>query len=333
VRKLKAIPVNLALLGVSLAVAIAAAEVIVRVAMPRDDIAGWFQPDEDYHHGLIPNFHQSFLYRSHDVVMDVQTNAAGFRDAEQNAPRDETPAVLFLGDSYVFGYGIYVDDRLDTRLRALAGVHTINWGVPGWGTELQARYVRDHIANVRPDVLVLVFCNNDPANDRGVGLPVLPDTTSSLYPIKRWLRGHSHLYRFILEVRARATVAGHTPAETNAGGDPYAISEDDWQRTENGIRMIYGALLTANPEAQMLILAATPDELATREHLAAITEKADRLQYVDLSPYIADLTEAERILPWDGHWSPAVHAAAAQAVWDALPPETRGVATRSPSLQ
>ena len=323
-RRARGILTNLGLLGVSLLAALGVAEVTVRLVMPRDDIAGWFQPDPAYHHTLRPQFHQAFAYRGHDFVMDVQTNAAGFRDATSSAPDEEATTVLFLGDSFVFGYGINVEDRLDTQLQKLAqqderALRTINWGVPGWGTDLEARYARDHLAEVRPDVLVLVFCDNDPANDRGVGLPTLPGTSSPLYPIKAFLRGHSHLYRLLLEVRAKRHAQQAMPEndKTNPTG-AYAISEDDWKRTENGIRMIYGTLLQANPNARMFLLAATPDHAPTREHLTAIATKAGRLEYLDLGPYIASLSTSERVLPWDGHWSPAVHAAAAQAVWEAM---------------
>ncbi len=323
-RKRKFILINLALFGVSLVAALGAAEMIVRVAMPRDDIAGWFQSHAKYHHTVKANFHQAFRYRAHGEVMDVQTNAAGFRDAAQTAPPEDATTVLFLGDSFVFGYGVDVKDRLDTRLRTLAAeagraIHTVNWGVPGWGTALQARYVCDHIAQERPDVLVLVFCHNDPANDRGVGLPVLPDTDSALYPLKAFLRRHSHLYRLLLEVRTKARAQDGAPAEDAAPvANGYAISGDDWKRTENGIRTMYSALFEANPDARMLILAATPDRTGVDGHLAAIAGGGRHVHYVDLSPYIAHLPDEARVMPWDGHWSPAVHTAAARAILDAI---------------
>ncbi len=321
----RAILFNGILCCLSIFAVLIAGEAFVRLAMPRDDIAEWYLPHPRYHHLLKPNFHQRYVYRPFGAYMDVQTNASGFRDTPRERAPDDAALVLFLGDSFVFGYGLDVEQRMDTALRRMArereiSLDTINWGVPGWGTSHQALYAADHLKTVQPDALVLLFCNNDPANDRGVGLPTLPDMDSSLYPLKTLLRRRLHLYRMLLEVRAFLRAGRQENRESSGDvrpdGSPCDIMPEDWRRTKGFIFDIHQALNAANPGTQMLLMAASPDDAPVRESLTAIASEKPGLHYLDIAPGIAHLSQDERQMPWDAHWSPAVHHAAAAAVLD-----------------
>jgi len=307
---------NVLILGISAAASVLIVECLVRIFIPHADIAEWYQPHQKYHHVLKPNFYQKFRYQQHDAVMTVHTNAAGFRDEEHGFNTKKGMKILFLGDSFAFGYGLETQDRLDTQLRKFAekegiNLETVNWGVPGWGTSHQSLFAADHLSEEKPDVLVLLFCNNDPENDRGVGLPVLPDTESVLYPLKTFLRKYSHIYRWLLEIRARKIqVSAHDSVQGKG-----IISPEDWSRTSECIRQIHKSLINANPEGKMLLLAAAPEDMDTSNHLQQIAGIDGGIFYIDLLPFVSDLKPAERIMPWDGHWSARVHAAAAQAIF------------------
>ena len=308
--------INLLLLGVSCLVSALTIEIALRIFMPHEDIAEWYQPHQKYHHTLKPDFYQRFHYRKHDAVMTVQTDAAGFRACNSDSTTDKGMKVLFLGDSFVFGYGLEVHDRLDCFLRRLAEkrnlpVDTVNWGVPGWGTRHQVRYAADHLQEESPDVLVLVFCKNDPANDRGLELPTLPDMESPLYPVKTWLRSYSHSYRWLLEIRARSWQRG---SQGDAPAQPHMISPEEWDNTGAYILRLAAILESVNPQACLLLMASAPEDKQVRSTLEQLSEKSGHLFYIDLLPYISDIPKRDRVMPWDGHWSAAVHKAAARAV-------------------
>ena len=251
--------------------------------------------------------------------MDVQTNTHGFRDFQRAKTEECALRILFLGDSFVFGYGLGIEKRLDTALRTLAkknkiAVDTINWGVPGWGTRQEALYAANHLTGKKINAVVLLFCNNDPANDRGVGLPTLPDIESPLYPLKTGLRRYSHLYRLLLKLRANSKSA-RTDGAGDSDNSVYDITMKDWENTKKYIHELGCSIRRVNPEAPLLVLAASPDDNSIRDHLSTIAMKQDGTFYIDLEPFIVDIAVEDRQMPWDGHWSPAVHNGAASAIF------------------
>jgi len=295
-------------------------ELVVRVFIPHTEIAEWYQSHPKYNHILKPNFYQLFHYPNHDAVMTVQTNSLGFREL-QLLGNGKTAGfkVLFLGDSFVFGYGLEVNNRLDSFLHDLAKernipLTTVNWGVPGWGTSHQVLYAEDHLQEESPDVLVLLFCKNDPANDRGLELPTLTNIDSPLYFVKYCLRRYSHLYRWLLEFCARSRqLVNREGIDTEHA---YNISSEEWNHTTSYILQLSKIFEDINPEGCILLLAAAPEDIQVKKNLVQIAEKISQLFYIDLIPYVEDIPYKERVMAWDGHWSPAVHNAAAKAVMD-----------------
>ena len=313
--------VNLLLLGISCLFSVLFIEFSVRIFMPHDDIAEWYQPHPKYHHTLKPDFYQQFHYQSHDAVMTVQTDAAGFRELDAKETNGDEIKVLFLGDSFVFGYGLEIHTRIDSFLRVLAKEHgisltTVNWGVPGWGTSQETLYAADHLKDELPDILVLLFCNNDPANDRGYELPALPNTKSPLFPVKTWLRRYSHLYRWLLELRAMKQHSPQGKENDVRLKENDGISEEDWCNTRALMLQLYRDYEKIYPQVFMLLIAAAPEDSLVKENLENIADNGERLFYIDLMPFIKNIPVKDRVMPWDGHWSPAVHEAAANAIMD-----------------
>jgi len=310
---------NAAVLCVALVLAPAVIEVGVRLLRPQPDIAEWFRQDDRYGFALKPDFRQAYHYGTHDFVMHVQTNAQGFREpAPEAAGEAGIPSILLLGDSFVFGYGINVEDRFDIHLRKgfeAEGrpVRTINAGVPGWGTQNEVRYALDHLDDHAARVVVLAFCANDPANDRGADRPALPDVKSPLYAPKMFLRLHSHTYRLLLKLRALRRHDAKLENDMADGGQgrldlqsASIISEEQWQRTLSTIRSFHQELNKANGHVALILLATAPDNQDIRLHLSSL-DNAGHLRYLDLAPALAAVSPAERRTPWDGHWSPGVH--------------------------
>ncbi len=327
-QRLRSFAVAAALLCGSSLLGLALVEVGVRLFAPQPEIAEWFKADARYGFAMKPHARQAYRYLGHGFTMNVETNAQGFRDDEHDfAHPFAGRTVLLLGDSFVFGYGVNRPDRFDTYLRAgFAGkdppVRVINTGVPGWGTAVEVRYALDHIKVYQPDVVLLLFCGNDPGNDRGRDLPALSDESSRLYYPKLLLRKHSHAYRLLLKQvalfrhrRALKSRRERSPEATLNVQSASVISDEDWQHSLSLIRDFHDKLLGARPNAALIVMATSPEDTAIHERLAGLSN-GNSLFYLDLEPALAELSEEERRMPWDGHWSPAVHKIAGELLCD-----------------
>ena len=109
-----------------------------------DERLGWF-----------PRENTSGYYEG-SVRIKVAHNREGFRDVEH--PPTDRPAMIFLGDSYVWGYDVEVEDRFTDLLKPrLPGWEILNFGVSGYGTAQELLLLREHIDRRRPKVVFLVF--------------------------------------------------------------------------------------------------------------------------------------------------------------------------------
>jgi lysophospholipase L1-like esterase len=155
-------------LGLSLAVTLvtlAALEIVLRVADFRMLREGSTERSLSYHYDAqlgwapIPN--------SSSVVTSARTiharhNSLGLRDIEFGG--DPRPAMLFLGDSFVWGLDAEADERFTDLLRARITSHQIiNAGVSGYGTDQEYLLLQRLWPQLKPAVVVLIFCT---LNDR-----------------------------------------------------------------------------------------------------------------------------------------------------------------------
>ncbi len=88
-------------------------------------------------------------------------NRLGFRDLEHD---DDVarPAVVFLGDSFTWGYEVEFDDMFVNRLRAsLRGYELYNLAHRGYGTDQQLLTFRQWRGDRRLRLVVLMFSEND----------------------------------------------------------------------------------------------------------------------------------------------------------------------------
>lgn len=326
-------------------------EGMVRFLLPQESPSLWLRPDARYGHLMKPDFHQRFSFSGTDFVMDVQTNALGFRDEEPPPAKPGVLNIVFAGDSFTFGHGVQVQDRFDTLLErrmseAGRAVRGINLGVNAWGTLQATRYLQDHLGILSPDVVVLTFCENDPHDDsyfleHGISFDRVR------FPGKDFLRAHSHLFRlaqhlYLVSRKYRAAQAQAAPAmqaelaakaseqarRAEAEQAPAAafappISEEQWARTEGYLREFMAGFLAHNPNGRLLLQATDPLNPDIRIHLSSFAQRVPGVGYVDLAPAAGRLSLAERRLSFDGHWSPAMHQISAETLFQSLMPSPR----------
>ena len=149
--------------------------------------------------------------------MRVRFNSRGLRDTEHDHPKPpNTQRVVVLGDSFVWGWGVEMEEMFSKQLERQLGDgsasrwETINLGVSGYSTVQEL--VRLEVEGLRyaPDWVVLVFCHNDLEDnfdDKDGARPMVrvnPDETMAIVnrPVRRrfrsrivqWFGRHSRLF-------------------------------------------------------------------------------------------------------------------------------------------
>lgn len=104
-------------------------------------------------------------------VSDLRTivavhNSRGFRDVEPVGGRDK-PRILFLGDSYLWGYDAEAAERFTDQLQVKHPEWTVfNCGISGYGTDQEFLLLQRFYDEYKPDLVFVVFCTeNDDADN------------------------------------------------------------------------------------------------------------------------------------------------------------------------
>src|SRR4030042_6040394 len=133
-------------------------EIIVRVFMPQEDPQLWPLSDKRYGYVMKTNFYQEYRFPRNQFVMVIRTNSLGLRETEYRLPNDSVKKVLMLGDSFIFGQGLNIEDTVSNILEGLLNKNrekylVINAGVPGWGTLQETTYAKDNFSLFNPNVI------------------------------------------------------------------------------------------------------------------------------------------------------------------------------------
>jgi hypothetical protein len=97
-------------------------------------------------------------------TFNVANNSLGLRDVELEATL--RPTVLFVGDAFLWGYDVEVQDRFTELLRKdLPGLNIVNAGIPGYGTTQEYLLLQRLWDVLKPDVVVLVVCAGNDRDD------------------------------------------------------------------------------------------------------------------------------------------------------------------------
>lgn len=139
-------------------------ELLSRLFLPE-----WKPPVSDKPSLFVHNPHTGWMHPASDSLDHyggtITSNYLGLRDPE---PGDKTrPRVLFLGDSFTWGWSIGNNrDRYTDKLQAYFGDYQfINAGVIGFNTLQEFLLLRHYNDELKPDYVVLqMFANDFPEN-------------------------------------------------------------------------------------------------------------------------------------------------------------------------
>ncbi|MEM9553014.1 MAG: SGNH/GDSL hydrolase family protein [Acidobacteriota bacterium] len=209
--RLRALVPSLVLAAVSLLLAVAGAELVVRLVRPQpltDATPGLYAPDPPRRYQLTPG-HEGRVSNLVEFDTPVSIDARGMRTAAPPARStgDERFDVLVLGDSFTFGWGVEAQETFVARLgdelagRVATPVVTHNGGVPGFGLPDAVDWFEAHGLSLEPEaVVVAVFLGNDlldaTAKHREVDLVggLVSQDGGGGGP-RRWVNRHLHLVR------------------------------------------------------------------------------------------------------------------------------------------
>jgi hypothetical protein len=108
----------------------------------------------------VPDGKAEFVTRNNRVW--VAHNAFGFRDIEHKNAGGRKQAIVFLGDSFTWGYEVDFGEMFVNRLRAkLPSYEIFNLAHPGYGTDQELLTFKRWRENQRLKLVVLMFSEND----------------------------------------------------------------------------------------------------------------------------------------------------------------------------
>lgn len=311
------------LLAAAMVVGLGLCEGLTRLFLPAFDPSGRFE--FDYPVGSLmlgrPGTVARQAKNTGDYDVPVRINMHGLRD--DNDVSTATPGeVLVVGDSFTWGWGVAARDRFSDRLQILTGRRTFNLSTPtdieGYA-ELLA-YARSRGA--RADRVVIAVCMENDLH----GYAARPDgeaSPSDTVAIRHWLSTHSAFYLFALTVvhqtpwlRALAVETGLiTPNLEGISGnedDPRIVEASADRLLEIARR--YRALVVLIPSRALWVgPSRAVEDRVHRAFAAALRQRG--IDVLDLRPVLESKgTPLAYHFANDGHWNPAGHALAAEAI-------------------
>jgi hypothetical protein len=159
--------VGLLLLAASLLVAAGLAEVGLRIfcreslGISRDERTLLYRYDSVLGWRPAPDSSNQFLGTR---LITAVNNTLGFRDAEPVT--NSHPGLMFLGDSFVWGYDVEAPERFTDKLRARHPEWNIyNLGVSGYGTDQEFLLLQMEFERYRPRLVFVVYSTETDEGD------------------------------------------------------------------------------------------------------------------------------------------------------------------------
>lgn len=112
---------------------------------------------------------RKFKLENAAITQTGLTDQYGFRSADGHdhishltMPGSEKCRVVVLGDSFVWGDGLRVEDRWPDKLSALSNCRITSFGINGWTTLEEFAFYEKHLKDLYFDYLLIGLVDNDP---------------------------------------------------------------------------------------------------------------------------------------------------------------------------
>ena len=93
----------------------------------------------------------------------ITINSSGLRSPEIDTSKEH---ILVLGDSLAFGYGLsdketfshFLEKRLHSKYK---NIQVLNLGVSGYGVDQYYLFLKRHIENLNPKIIIVLICSRN----------------------------------------------------------------------------------------------------------------------------------------------------------------------------
>lgn len=244
-------------------------------------------------------------HRNEEFDVEIAINAQGFRGPDWSLA-EPGKRVLVLGDSFAFGWGVPWEATFTARLQAEHPEWSVlNAAVSGYATDQELLLLRRLLPELRPDVVVCVFCPNDlwEASSAVVYGKAKPRfvlrgehlETAGVPVTRSWLERTSQLWQAALKLRWEREFA-----------ERRRDRREEWRLVSG----LYRALRDEAGGVPVVIL-------SSERRLAALAREEPMLEHVDLGRVLLSPPAGAHFLA-DGHWSADGHAATARVAGETL---------------
>ncbi|GAH15786.1 unnamed protein product, partial [marine sediment metagenome] len=122
-----------------------------------------FTGDANFGYRLKSSMETSYHYPPRNpVAIPLVSNSLGFRDDRELYEKDPRTRILMVGDSFIFGSGVFEEQRISEVLESLEPAWRVDSvGMPGWGIDSMVRALENILPNVKLDTVILaVYCDD-----------------------------------------------------------------------------------------------------------------------------------------------------------------------------
>ncbi len=266
--------------------------------------------------------YQTGRFTHPDFSIEVQINSHGLRDQEYAWAHTSKQRMLVLGDSFGWGYGVAQNDRFSELLeKQYPNWEVINASVSGYGTDQEYLYFKERGKDYRPDVVLLLFYENDFRNNlngeeywyykpyfkvtaTGLQLFNQPVPTASIKQrVERLIYGRTYLFAKLLEGFKRVQV-GVAKSSEKGEEKPKSVTVT--------LELLKALQTLSHQIHAKLVLVSVPMPAEKRQVLHSFADQA-KIPYLPLDDHFAKVTEPLTFLH-DKHWNAKGHAVAAGAI-------------------
>lgn len=317
--------INALLLFLSLCVAVALSEALIRLFVPVREVGSLFTVNDPIMDRRIKkNFHTVRV--TPEFTMTFTSNSLGYRGPEP-IPSIAKP-VLFLGDSFTMGYGVNDGEEYPAMIKGRFdnvygenSIGVVNAGIGNSGNGRWVKFLRSEVDQFDPRLVVLQVTANDfednireayfSVSENGTlnELPIKVSKAKSLNRILDAIPGLSNSYLYSL---ARQAI---DRAYIGSAAKPSSTVQDDGYADRLTARLIAEAVMICQKKGYPMF--AILVGLEGRQRFVRV-KAIFQSQQVPI--YVAPTKKERPDLYYkiDGHWNSGGHAFIAQAVFDQL---------------
>lgn len=308
--------------GITLAMACAtllALEVLLRICDFRELREGVSERSLGYRYdaelGWVPAPNSAAKVTNARTV-SVRHNSLGLRDEEFS--RDDKPALVFLGDSFVWGLDSEAGERFSDLLKPkLPAYKILAAGVSGYGTDQEYLLLRRLWPQIKPAVVVLIFCAD---NDR------LDNSSNIRY------EGYQKPY-FVIDADGRPVLKGQpVPLSRQQYFKDVWLVRNSWlARIAISIylKIRHPVLFVPDPTEQLVGMISAFVESNGAKLFVAIQHRDDDLaRYLERSGIPFASLDGAAAYPGDGtggHWTPEGQVFVAERIFQLLAQDNRAL--------